>query len=215
MTDEELHPGIQLLGEAALVFSVAPGLQSQQRLWAAWRWLQQRHADVEWVLGMGNLTARFDPLAVKAAKLERALEGAWAASADAATMPGKQVDIPVRYNGADLAHVAAHAGLSTAEVIALHTAPEYTVFCLGFLPGFAYLGGLDERIACPRRAEPRLKVPAGAVGIAGNQTGIYPLASPGGWQLIGRTSATLFDPAAATPALLAPGDTVRFVEVAR
>ncbi|SMC24411.1 sensor histidine kinase inhibitor, KipI family [Andreprevotia lacus DSM 23236] len=215
MTDEELHPGIQLLGEAALVFSVAPGLQAQQRLWAACRWLQQRHADVEWVLGMGNLTARFDPLVIKATRLERALETAWAASADAVPAPGKQVEIPVRYTGADLAHVAEHAGLTVAEVIALHTSPDYTVFCLGFLPGFAYLGGLDERIACPRRAEPRLKVPAGAIGIAGSQTGIYPLASPGGWQLIGRTSLSLFDAAAATPALLAPGDTVRFVEVTR
>ncbi|KAF0811778.1 Kinase A inhibitor [Andreprevotia sp. IGB-42] len=206
-------PSIQPLGEAALVLSCGASLPVQRRLWAAWHWLKARHGDVEWVLGMGNLTGRFDPLRLKAGKIERALEAAWAASEGAADYHGKTVEVPVLYNGADLATVAAHAGLSTAEVIDLHTAGSYTVFCLGFLPGFAYLGGLDARIACPRRATPRLKVPAGAVGIGGEQTGIYPLVSPGGWQLIGRTRLALFDPGAESPVLLAPGDEVRFVAV--
>ncbi|HSC81185.1 MAG TPA: carboxyltransferase domain-containing protein, partial [Chitinolyticbacter sp.] len=91
------------------------------------------------------------------------------------------------------------------------SAPEYMVYCLGFLPGFAYLGGLDMRLKVPRRAEPRLRVPAGSVGLAGSQTGVYPLVSPGGWQLIGRSDIQLFDPYRETPGLLSPGDTVRFV----
>ena len=109
--------------------------------------------------------------------------------------------------------MAQHAGLAPAEVVELHSGGEYTVYFLGFLPGFAYLGGLDPRLAAPRRAEPRLAVPPGSVGIGGEQTGIYPLASPGGWQLIGRTSLRLFDPLRAAPSLLLPGDTVKFVKL--
>ncbi|RZK62109.1 MAG: 5-oxoprolinase subunit PxpB, partial [Hymenobacter sp.] len=118
-----------------------------------------------------------------------------AAAATAAAL----VEIPVCYGGTlgpDLAEVARHTGLAPAEVIARHAAPTYLVHLLGFAPGFPYLGGLDARLATPRRAEPRLLVPAGAVGIAGTQTGIYSLPTPGGWQLIGRTPLRLFDPAA-------------------
>ena len=93
---------------------------------------------------------------------------------------------------------------------AIHTAQPYRVYMLGFTPGFPYLGGMSERIATPRLAQPRVAIPAGSVGIAGSQTGIYPIESPGGWQLIGRCPVPLFDAAAATPSLLAPGDTVRF-----
>ncbi len=97
------------------------------------------------------------------------------------------------------------------EVARRHSAGEYVVYFLGFLPGFAFLGGLAPALATPRRAEPRMAVPAGSVGIGGEQTGIYPLVSPGGWQLIGRTTVRLFDPQAAEPTLLRPGDQVRFV----
>jgi len=92
-----------------------------------------------------------------------------------------------------------------------HTAPEYIVYFLGFQPGFAYMGGLDKSLATPRRAEPRMAVPAGSVGIGGEQTGIYPAASPGGWQLLGRTDAALFMPQRNPPTLLSPGDRIRFV----
>ncbi len=126
------------------------------------------------------------------------------------------VEIPVCYGGElgpDLAAVARHTGLAPAEVIARHAAPTYLVHMIGFAPGFPYLGGLDARLATPRRAEPRPLVPAGAVGIAGAQTGIYSLPTPGGWQLIGRTPRRLFDPAADPPALLHAGQHLRFVPI--
>jgi KipI family sensor histidine kinase inhibitor len=127
---------------------------------------------------------------------------------------GRLVEIPVAYggeHGPDLADVAAHTGLTPAEVVRRHSAGEYIVYLLGFLPGFAFMGGLPPELATPRRAEPRTAVPARSVGIGGEQTGIYPLVSPGGWQLIGRTSLELFDPTAESPTLLRPGDRVRFV----
>lgn len=127
---------------------------------------------------------------------------------------GRLVEVPVRYGGADgpeLRSLAAALGCAPAEVVARHTAPIYRVAMLGFRPGFPYLLGLDPRLAAPRLACPRTRVPAGSVGIAGLQTGIYPDDAPGGWQLIGRTSLRLFDPARAEPALLAPGDQLRFV----
>lgn len=127
--------------------------------------------------------------------------------------PTRTVEIPVVYGGTagpDLAVVASHAGMSPEDVAHIHAAGQYLVHMIGFAPGFPYLGGLDPRLACPRRATPRTTVPAGSVGIGGSQTGIYPLESPGGWQLIGRTPLVLFDPAREPPALLRPGDRVRF-----
>jgi inhibitor of KinA len=122
-------------------------------------------------------------------------------------------EIPVRYGGdegPDLAVVANAHGLTVEEVVQLHTGASYRVYMLGFAPGFAYLGGLPAVLATPRRDEPRTVVPAGSVGIGGSQTGIYPLVSPGGWQIIGRTSVSLFDPRRTPPTLLAMGDVVRF-----
>ena len=135
-------------------------------------------------------------------------------AADPAPPQGMLHDIAVRYggeHGPDLGAVAAHAGLDPRDVIALHTAPEYRVAMLGFAPGFPYLFGLDPRIAMPRLATPRARVEAGSVGIGGAQAGIYPHAGPGGWRIIGRAEALLFDPARDPPSLLAPGDRVRFV----
>lgn len=126
------------------------------------------------------------------------------------TKNSKLITIPVIYDGEDLAFVAENNNLSIEEVIKIHTAPTYRVYMIGFLPGFAYMGGMDERIATPRRSSPRTSVPAGSVGIAGKQTGIYPLESPGGWQLIGRTTIPLFTPHEVSPTLLKAGDLVRF-----
>lgn len=135
-----------------------------------------------------------------------------AADSGSTAETGKLVTIPVCYGGEfgpDLPFVAQHAGLTEAEVIALHAGRDYRIYMLGFLPGFPYLGGLDERLFTPRLDTPRTAIPAGAVGIGGEQTGIYPIASPGGWQLIGRTPLKLFDPAAgALP--YAAGDRIRF-----
>jgi inhibitor of KinA len=127
------------------------------------------------------------------------------------------IQIPVEYGGRfgpDLGDVAQFANATEDEVIRLHTAITYRVFMLGFVPGFAYMGAVDPRIAAPRRQTPRTAVPAGSVGIAGVQTGIYPSEIPGGWQLIGRTAVKPFDLARADASLFKPGDTVRFVAVA-
>jgi KipI family sensor histidine kinase inhibitor len=124
--------------------------------------------------------------------------------------------VPVRYggpDGPDLAEVAARTGHSEADVVRLHAAVEYRVFCVGFVPGFPYLGLVPEELALPRRATPRLRVPAGSVAIAGRQTGIYPADTPGGWHLIGRTDLPVWDPGREPPALLQPGARVRFVPV--
>jgi KipI family sensor histidine kinase inhibitor len=128
----------------------------------------------------------------------------------AEAVAGDTVEVPVRYDGEDLPEVARLTGLSAEEVVRRHTAPGYTVAFLGFSPGFPYLVGLDPGLEVPRRDTPRTSIPAGSVGLAGNQTGIYPTASPGGWQLIGRTELRLFDPGRDPPALLAPGARLRF-----
>jgi KipI family sensor histidine kinase inhibitor len=137
----------------------------------------------------------------------------WAASWRPSANAGaafRQVTIPVSYDGPDLAEVASLTGLSTDEVIAEHLAPVYTVAFTGFAPGFGYLTGLPDTLQVPRRGEPRTRVPAGSVGLAGEYTGVYPRSSPGGWQLIGRTEQPLWNADADPPALLAPGDRVRF-----
>ncbi|MCK7624869.1 5-oxoprolinase subunit PxpB [Streptomyces sp. RS10V-4] len=123
------------------------------------------------------------------------------------------VEIPVRYDGPDLAEVAALWGVTAEEVVRLHAGTAFRVAFCGFAPGFGYLTGLPERLGVPRRATPRTRVPAGSIGLAGPYTGVYPRSSPGGWQLIGRTDAVLWDPRREPAALLAPGTPVRFVPV--
>jgi KipI family sensor histidine kinase inhibitor len=125
---------------------------------------------------------------------------------------GELVEIPVRYDGADIEAVAGCWGTDVAGVVARHTATDFVSAFCGFAPGFAYLAGLPDDLAVPRLESPRSKVPAGAVGLAGPWCGVYPTASPGGWQLIGRTDQLLWDPASSRPALLAPGARVRFVD---
>lgn len=129
---------------------------------------------------------------------------------------GRLIRVPVCYGGEfgpDLEDVAAHAGLSAADVISRHCLPRYLIYMIGFLPGFPYLGGLDKSIACPRLSAPRTHIPAGSVGIAGEQTGIYPLESPGGWRLIGRTPLTVFSGRRAEPFLFRAGDRLQFVPI--
>ncbi|MGM0884743.1 MAG: 5-oxoprolinase subunit PxpB [Bacillota bacterium] len=130
----------------------------------------------------------------------------------------RTIEIPVCYGGEfgpDLSFVASHNGLSEEEVVAIHTSASYLVYMLGFAPGFPYLGGMSERIAAPRRQSPRTVIPQGSVGIAGGQTGVYPVATPGGWQLIGRTPLELFRPREAVPSLLRSGDSVRFKPITK
>ena len=125
----------------------------------------------------------------------------------------KIIPIPVYYNGEDLEHVAAVHQLTVEEVIKIHTSVNYRVFMTGFLPGFAYMGEVDEKIVMPRKQQPRTNVPVGSVGIAGLQTGIYPLDSPGGWQIMGRTPLKLFDKENNKPVLLQPGDEIEFYSI--
>jgi inhibitor of KinA len=132
--------------------------------------------------------------------------------------PSRTVEIPVCYDpqfAADLGDVARHAKISAKEVVDLHSAAEYRVSCIGFVPGFPFLTGLAKKLATPRRDVPRKEIPAGSVGIGGGQTGIYPLRSPGGWNLIGRTPVRLFDPKRNPPTLLRAGDHVRFRAITR
>lgn len=211
MTRPRIHP----LGDTALVLDAAPPatLDCQRRIWALAEHARLMQHVVEVVPGMNNLTIVFDPLEADYETLAAQLESGWDAAAQTIDADTAEIEIPVRYGGdggPDLAALAQHTGLSVDEVVKRHTEAEYVVFFLGFQPGFAYLGGLDPALAMPRRSEPRLEVPAGSVGIGGAQTGIYPAASPGGWQLLGRTELKLFDPARNPPTLMQPGDRVRF-----
>lgn len=210
-----IQPRLHSLGDAALLCELPPPatLAQQQQIWALANEALQWPAVQEALPGMNNLTLMFDPSRIDAAELEMQVLAAWPQLA-AAAIEGRTIEIPVAYggeHGPDLADVAAHTGFTPAEVVRRHAAGEYVVYLLGFLPGFAFMGGLAPELATPRRAEPRVAVPARSVGIGGAQTGVYPLVSPGGWQLIGRTPLKMFDPAAAEPTLLRPGDRVRFV----
>ncbi len=132
------------------------------------------------------------------------------ASAESQAIPAATLRLPVRYDGEDLAEVAELTGLSVAEIVAAHTAGEWTAAFCGFAPGFAYLMGGDPRLEVPRRTTPRTRVPAGSVALGGRYCGVYPRSSPGGWQVIGRTETVLWDAAADQPALIRPGTRVRF-----
>ncbi len=163
-----------------------------------------------------SLSVFFDPAEVDVGKFIPVLESLAASTNEKAAPGGKVVVVPVCYGGEfgpDMANVAAHNGLSEDEVVRLHTEPDYYCYMLGFTPGFSYLGGMNEKIATPRLENPRTLIPAGSVGIAGSQTGIYPIDSPGGWQLIGRTPLKLFDPLREPPTLLDAGLWVRFESI--
>jgi inhibitor of KinA len=156
------------------------------------------------------------PFDILATKIQSILNAS--AFADETESATPAIEIPVCYDrefGADLAEVARHAGLSEEEVVRRHSSASYRVSCVGFTPGFPFLSGLPAELATPRRASPRKEIPAGAVGIGGAQTGIYPRKSPGGWNLIGRTPLSLFDVQREPPALLQAGDRVRFRIISR
>jgi KipI family sensor histidine kinase inhibitor len=170
---------------------------------------------VELVPSFRSLLVHYDPLATSQAALAEAI-GALAMPSGDVGPPPRTWHVPVLYGGEagpDLAAVAAAAGLTEAEAVALHSGTTYHVYALGFLPGYAYLGDLPERLRLPRRATPRVRVPAGSVAIAEALTGVYPRESPGGWHLLGNCPLRLFDPAAARPSLFEPGEAVRFEPV--
>ncbi|GGW65839.1 MULTISPECIES: 5-oxoprolinase subunit B family protein [Streptomyces] len=197
------------VGEDALLVEVASG-EDAQALHAE---LLRRRAE-------GSLSVREIVPAARTVLLDGLADPArWAAELTGASVPpapsrtGAAIELAVRYDGPDLADVAAHWGVSAQEVVRIHAATEFRVAFCGFAPGFGYLTGLPPRYDVPRRATPRTAVPAGSVALAGPYTGVYPRSSPGGWQLIGTTRAVLWDHARVPAALLTPGTRVRFVAV--
>ena len=142
--------------------------------------------------GYSSVLVKFDALQTTHAEIEAALRAAWTSSDVPSAPDPRTVVIPALYDGPDLADVAQLHGLSVPQVIEIHASVTYLTYFLGFAPGFAYLGEVDPRIATPRLASPRKSVPAGSIGIAGNQTGVYPISTPGGWRLIARTSIPMF-----------------------
>lgn len=170
---------------------------------------------VETVPAYATLLVHYDPLVISFAQVRDFLREKLTQAEAAAIRTPRRIEVPVRYGGEaglDLEAAAHHLHLTVEEVIRLHSGRTYTVFMMGFTPGFPYMGKLDDALVMPRLAAPRTRVRAGTVAIAGAQTGIYPLDSPGGWHLIGWTPLTLFDPRAESPFLFAPGDEVKFVE---
>jgi len=171
---------------------------------------------IETVPAYCTLLIHYDPLTLTFDQVTHWVQDELTQLDDSFHRTPRQIEVPVRYGGAsgpDLETVAASKGISAVDVIRIHSAREYAVYMMGFTPGFPYLGPLDERLVMPRLETPRTLVRAGTVAIAGPQTGIYPLDSPGGWHLIGWTPLKLFDPASDSPFLFAPGDVVKFISI--
>ena len=207
------------LGDSAVVVSLGTGLDElalpRVRALAEALTRDMPAGVVDVVPAFASVTVYYAPAHISGyAQLCAEIEArAQRADAGVLTQESRSVEIPVCYEGdfgCDLADVATHTGLTVARVIELHSGADYLVHAVGFAPGFAYLGGLPEKLHTPRRATPRTSVPAGTVGIGGEQTGVYSLATPGGWNLIGRTPLKMFDATRAEPALLRVGDQVKF-----
>lgn len=232
MNQAALRPGyIEPFGERAFLVVLGAGIdpavnQRAHRLAAALR--EDRASGGPWevpVPAYASVLVGFDPGAVRPARARRRLEGLVEQverieqeEAEVAGGPAPTVELPTRYggpDGPDLPFVAERLGLSEGAVIEQHAAATYQVYLLGFSPGFAYLGPLPEALRLARRATPRERVAAGSVAIAGAQTAVYPTATPGGWHLIGRTETRLWDAGRTPPALLGPGQAVRFVPLGR
>ncbi|MBP3729286.1 MAG: 5-oxoprolinase subunit PxpB [Lachnospiraceae bacterium] len=171
---------------------------------------------VEMVPTYRSLMVHYNPRMIRNGELKEKLEKLLSEMGDIEIPPSPVLEIPVLYGGEmgpDLPFVAENAGLSEEEVIRIHSSTEYLIYMLGFTPGFTYLGGMSDKIATPRLQQPRVKIPAGSVGIAGSQTGIYPIDSPGGWQLIGRTPLKMYDPNRETPILPEAGQYMKFYPI--
>ena len=231
---ERAVPEYQLLpvGEAALMVEFGKGInpETNKKVKALADYLDQRPLPgmLEYVSAYSSVTVFYNPAQVKQFQKEQwhlqpkllayqvlaelLKEVLSKLDNGVATVP-RTVEIPVCYGGEfgpDLAYVAEYNNITIEEVIEIHCQGQYLVYMIGFAPGFPYLGGMSEKIATPRRPSPRLEIPAGSVGIAGMQTGVYPIATPGGWQLIGRTPLSLFRPQDECPSLLQAGDIIRF-----
>ena len=214
------YPRLLTAGDAALLIEFADEIDDSvnDRVRALTQMLrdQQRAEIVDLVPAYSSLLVCYDPRRASFAEMSAFLQAALESPQVANPPEPRLIEVPTAYGGEfgpDLAFVAQHNGLTETEVVRLHTSVVYRVYLIGFAPGFAYLGSVPEQIAAPRLETPRTRVPAGSVGIAGRQTGIYPMESPGGWRIIGRAVLRLFDPNRDPPALLRPGDRVRFVSL--
>lgn len=213
-----MKPRLLPLGDSALLIQLGdeidPALNRQVHAFERRLRADRLPGVIESVPAYASILVHYDPLQLNLRQVsEWAATEAEVAETETASNP-RTIEVPVRYGGADgpdLDSIAKRHGISVDEVIRIHTSRDYIVYMMGFTPGFPYMGRLDEAIATPRLETPRTLVPAGSVGIAGAQTGIYPIDSPGGWRILGRTSLRLLDPDAEQPFLFSPGDTVRFV----
>ena len=211
-------PRIVPLGDSALLVQLGDEIDSNtnQYVHALAALITHSHFDgvIETVPAYATLLVHYDPLILSFGQLKNVLREKMAQIEDNAPRTQKRVEVPVRYGGEygiDLESVAHHCRLSVEEIIRIHSERIYSVFMMGFTPGFPYMGKLDDALITPRLELPRTHVPAGTVAIAGSQTGIYPIASPGGWQLIGWTPLQLFNPDSESPFLFSPGDEVKFI----
>jgi inhibitor of KinA len=206
-TTVRFHP----LGDAALLAELGTRLDTalNTRAIALASALKKRRDVRQAIAGYASVTVHFDPDLVSHDALTAAIKRL-ASKRPPMAEPGRLHRIPVVYDGPDMEAVSAVLGMDVAKIVEIHTRPIYRVFLVGFVPGWGYLGPLPEELELPRRHVPRTRVPAGSVAIAGRQTGIYPLAVPGGWHLIGRTSVKLFLPDSDPPCLFRAGDRVKF-----
>lgn len=215
-------PDIRILtaGDSALLIEFGKEInpETNRKITAIVQLMREQHIEgiVDVIPAFCSLLINYDPRVLSYKELKERMENLLKMETKTETTRKRIFEIPVCYGGEygpDIDNIAEHAGLSVNEVIKIHSSKDYLIYMLGFLPGFTYLGGLDERIHTPRLASPRLTIRAGSVGIGGSQTGIYPLDSPGGWQLMGLTPVRTYDPERQTPILVEAGDYIRFIPI--
>lgn len=192
--------------------------ETNQKITATVQLMGEQHIEgvLDLIPAFCSLLVNYDPRVVSFEEISSRIKNLLKVDTKIGAKRKRIFEIPVCYGGKygpDMAFIAEHAGLTEEEVIKIHTSSDYLIYMLGFLPGFCYLGGLDERLHTPRLASPRLKIEAGSVGIGGSQTGIYPMDSPGGWQLMGKSPVKTYDPNRETPIWVEAGDYIRFIPV--
>lgn len=204
-------------GDSALVAEfgreIDAGINAQVHAMAAWITARRLRGVREVLPTFRSLMVYYDPLVVSYGHLVRQLSRFSGEEVGETGGEREIVEVPCCYDGPDLADMQTLTGLTADEIIAIHSAVDYRIYMMGFLPGFVYLGGLDPRIHAPRLQTPRTRIEPGSVGIGGSQTGIYPVASPGGWRILGRTPLKLYDPARSQPILCRAGQFIRFVPI--
>lgn len=208
------------LGERGVVLeygtSIHPSIQKKIQLVSSFFEKNQPAWMIEFIPAFTTITILYDPMRLTYNEACAVIKSCISTIDHSGPSEPRMIDIPVCYGGQmgpDIENVAKYNGLTTDEVIQIHSSGDYLVYMIGFSPGFPYIGGLSEKIATPRKESPRSKIPARSVGIAGLQTGIYPIETPGGWQLIGRTPTELFLPSRKEPSLLRAGDRIRFIPI--